>query len=113
MRKAVIFLMFFVMRAGGAGADEPDPFLSVEQAKPYRERWQTCTAAVAKEKLGGTVPAERIADLAFERCKGREAALRSVLNRKLGAAPAERIVDDLRGLDRSLLIRVIEKLRSD
>ena len=113
MRKIVISLMFFLMGATGAVADEPDPFLSLEQAKPYRERWQTCTAAVAKEKLAGTLPAAGIADLAFERCKGREAALRSVLKRKLGTAPAERIVDDLRGLDRSLLIRVIEKLRSN
>jgi hypothetical protein len=93
-------------------ADEPDPFLSLEQAKPYRERWQTCTAAVAKDNLKGALRPEAVADLAFERCKAREAALRTVLKRRLGAASANRIVDDLRGLDRSLLIRVIEKLRS-
>lgn len=94
-------------------ADELDPFLSVEQATPYRERWQTCTAGIAKEKLGGTLPAAAVADLAFERCRGREAALRNLLKRRLGAASAGRIVDDLRGFDRSLLIRVIEKLRTN
>jgi hypothetical protein len=113
MRKIVVFIAFLSMGAAAARADEPDPFLTLEQAKPYRERWQNCTAAVAKENLSGTVPAAEIADRAFERCRAREAALRAVLRRRLGAASADRIVDDLRGFDRSLLIRVIEKLRSD
>jgi hypothetical protein len=113
MRKTVVFLAVCLVGAAAARADEPDPFLSLEQAKPYRERWQTCTASVAKEKLGGTLPPAAVADLAFERCKAREAALRNALKRRLGTAASNRIVDDLRGFDRSVLIRVIEKLRSD
>ncbi|MDQ4135144.1 MAG: hypothetical protein M3158_03070 [Pseudomonadota bacterium] len=112
MRKTFVFVAFLALGAGAALADEPDPFLTLEQAKPYRERWQTCTATAAKENLEGTLPAAEIADRAFEHCKAREAALRNVLKRRLGAASANRIVDDLRGFDRSLLIRVIEKLRS-
>lgn len=105
--------MFLAIGASAARADEPDPFLSLEQAKPYRERWQNCTAAVAKENLSGALAAPDIADRAFERCKAKEAALRGILKRRLGAASANRIVDELRGFDRSLLIRVIEKLRSN
>jgi hypothetical protein len=113
MRKTVILLVFLLLGSTHAAADEPDPFLSLEQAKPYRERWQNCTAAVAKENLSGTLPAAEIADLGFERCKARETALRNVLKRRLGTASADRIVDELRGFDRSLLIRVIERLRSN
>jgi hypothetical protein len=100
---------------GGAAAlaDEPDPFLSVAEAAPARERWQSCTASVAKEQLSGTRPAAAVADLAFDRCKTRETALRNLLKRRLGAASAERIVEELRSFDRSLLIRIIEKLRSN
>ncbi len=112
MLKTVGFLVLFALGGFSARADEPDPFLALETAKPHRERWQTCTASIAKENLTGTVPAAAVADLAFERCKAREAALRNVLKRRLGEASANRIVDDLRGFDRSLLIRVIEKLRN-
>jgi hypothetical protein len=113
MRKIFVLLGFLLAGAPAALADEPDPFLSLEQAKPYRERWQTCTASVAKKNLGGSLPAAGIADLAFERCKAAETALKNVLKRRLGAASADRIVADLREFDRSLLIRVIEKLRKD
>jgi hypothetical protein len=111
MRKIFVLLSFLLVGAPAARADEPDPFLSLEQAKPYRERWQTCTASVAKKNLSGTRPAAEIADLAFERCKAAETALRNVLKRRLGTGSADRIVTDLRGFDRSLLIRVIERLR--
>lgn len=113
MRKIVVLLVFLLAGPVAAVADEPDPFLPLEQAKPYRERWQTCTALVAKKNLSGSRPAPDIADLAFSRCKAAETALRDVLKRRLGSASADRIVADLRGLDRSLLIRVIEKLRSN
>ena len=113
MRKILVLLSFLLVGAPAARADEPDPFLSLEQAKPYRERWQTCTASVAKRNLSGSRPAAEIADLAFERCKAAEIALRNVLKRRLGVASADRIIGDLRGFDRSLLIRVIEKLRND
>lgn len=113
MRKIIVFLVISVMGATAALADEPDPFLSLAEAKPARERWQSCTASVAKELLGGNRSAEAIADLSFERCKARETALRNVLKRRLGTASADRVVADLRGFDRSLLIRIIERLRSN
>jgi hypothetical protein len=113
MRKILVLLSFLLAGAPAALADEPDPFLSLEQAKPYRERWQTCTASVAKKNLSGSRPAAEIADMAFERCKAAETALKNVLKRRLGTASADRIVRELRGFDRSLLIRVIEKLRND
>jgi len=112
MRKILVLLSFFLAAAPAALADEPDPFLSLEQAKPYRERWQTCTASLAKKNLSGSRPAAEIADLAFERCKAAETALRNVLKRRLGMGSADRIVTDLRGFDRSLLIRAIERLRN-
>jgi len=114
MRKIFVLLSFLLVGAAAARADEPDPFLSLEQAKPYRERWQTCTASsLAKKNLSSSRPAAEIADLAFERCKAAETALKNVLKRRLGMASADRIIADLRGFDRSLLIRVIEKLRND
>jgi hypothetical protein len=112
MRKIFVLLSFLLAGVPAALADEPDPFLSLKQAKPYRERWQTCTASVTKENLSGTRPAAEIADIAFERCKAAETALRNVLKRRLGTDSADRIVMDLRGFDRSLLIRVIERLRN-
>ena len=113
MRKIFVLLGFLLMGAPASLADEPDPFLSLEQAKPFRERWQACTASVAKTHLEGSRQAAEIADLAFERCRAAETGLKNVLKRRLGAASADRIVSDLRGLDRSLLIRVIDKLRTD
>jgi hypothetical protein len=113
MRKIVVLLAFSLFGATGSLADEPDPFFSLEQAKPYRERWQNCTASVAKQNLSGPRSAPVVADLAFERCKAQETALRNVLKRRLGAVSADRIVGDLRGFDRSLLIRIIDKLRAD
>ena len=112
MRKIFVLLSFLLVGAPAALADEPDPFLPLEQVKPYRERWQTCTASIVKRNLSGSRPAADIADIAFERCKAAEIALRNALKRRLGTASADRIVGDLRGFDRSLLIRVIEKLRS-
>ena len=113
MRKIIVLFAFSLLGATGSLADEPDPFLTLEQAKPYRERWQNCTASVAKQNLSGPRAAAAVADLAFQRCEAQESALRNVLSRRLGAASADRIVADLRGFDRSLLIRIIDKLRSD
>jgi hypothetical protein len=113
MRKIVVLFAFSLLGATSSLADEPDPFLTLEQAKPYRERWQNCTALVAKQNLSGPRSAAAVVDLAFQRCKAQESALRNVLRRRLGAVSADRIVADLRGFDRSLLIRIIDKLRSD
>jgi len=113
MRKILVLLAFSLLGASAAIADEPDPFLAVEQAKPYRERWQNCTASVAKENLSGVRPPADVADLAFARCKAHETALRNILRKRVGVASADRIVTDLRGFDRSLLIRIIEKLRGN
>ena len=111
MRKIIVLLGFLLVGGPASLADEPDPFLSVEQAKPYRDRWQNCTASVAKQNLSGSRTAADIADLAFERCKGPQTALKTFLARRLGSASADRVIEDLRDFDRSLLIRVIEKLR--
>lgn len=94
-----------------ARADEEDPYLSVSEAKPLRERWQDCTAAAVKRHLESSRGAEDIADLALSACKVRENALVNVLGRRLGTAAGRRIVGELRTYDRIVLIRIIERLR--
>ncbi len=92
-------------------ADEADPFLSVVEAKPVRERWQDCTASAVKRHIDTDRSAEAIADLALAGCRAREAALVNVLSRRLGMRAARRIVSELRGYDRIVLTRIIERLR--
>ncbi len=111
MRNSKLLLVLFLALSAVAIADEADPFLSVRKAKPYRERWQDCTAAEVKRSLRGTRSTEVVVDEAFASCKSREAALARVLRGRLGAASARRIVTDLRAYDRSVLIRIIERLR--
>ena len=111
MRILKLLLVFAFALSAGAIADEADPFLSVAEAKPYRERWQDCTASEIKRSLPGSRSVEAVVDEAFASCKGRETALGQVLRRRVGAASARRIVTDLRDYDRAVLIRIIERLR--
>src|SRR3712207_1549555 len=94
-----------------ARADEADPFLSVTEVTPARERWQDCTASAVKRHLDSNRPAEAIVDMALAGCRGREAAVVDVLRRRLGPSGARRIVSELRGYDRLVLTRIIERLR--
>ena len=115
MRIAVVYLMFLALVAlvsfTAALADEPDPLLSIAEAKPYRERWQDCAASAVERELRGARPAEAIVDAALMSCRDREAALARVLRRRIGASSARRIVEDLRAYDRLVLIRIVERLR--
>jgi hypothetical protein len=112
MRLVILCVAILFVVGTAARADEEDPYLSVTEAKPLRDRWQDCTAAAVKRHLESSKPAEDIADLALSSCKSRETALANVLGRRLGAAAARRIVADLRGYDRLVLTRIIERLRA-
>jgi hypothetical protein len=112
MRIVVLCIVISLLGSTAAGADE-DPFLSVSEAQPLRERWQDCAAAAVKRHLDRGEPAEAVADKALGGCKGREAALANVLRRRLGMAAARRIVDELRTYDRAVLTRIIERLRGN
>jgi hypothetical protein len=111
MRILVLCLVIPFFVASTARADEEDPFLSVSEAMPLRQRWQDCAAQAVKRHLDSERPAEAVADLAFAACKSREAALANVLGRRLGKAAARRIVTELRNYDRLVLTRIIERLR--
>ena len=111
MRKFAAVLSFCLLTGAPAWADEAEPSFLATAAKPLRDRWQGCTAAAVKAHLDSKRPAESIADLALERCKAQEAALGRALKAQLGQTRADRIVTDLREFDRSVLIRIIEKLR--
>lgn len=112
MRISVLCLLVSLMAGGWAHADEADPFLSVEAAMPFRERWQDCTAAAVKRQLDGQRPAEAVLDIAFRGCKARENALIKVLSRRLGPSGAQRVVAELRDRDRMALARIMERLRA-
>src|SRR3712207_5215576 len=103
MRILWFFLPLAALISTLAIADEPDPFLPVAEAKPYRERWQDCTASAIKRNLHAERPTEAVVESALASCKGREAALGRVLRRRVGSASARRIVADLRDYDRAIL----------
>ena len=44
-------LALFLVWRTAATADEPDPFLSVAEAKPFRERWQECTVSAVENRF--------------------------------------------------------------
>jgi hypothetical protein len=111
MRIIVLCLVFLFFLPPLARADEADPFLSVTEAKPFRDRWQECTASAVKRQLESSRSAERIADLALRACRSRETALVQVLSRRLGTASARRIVAELRTYDRLVLTRIIGRIR--
>jgi hypothetical protein len=111
MRIILLCMAILFVVGTPARADEEDPYLSVAEAKPLRERWQDCTAAAVKRHLESSRGAAEIADLALSTCKTRENALANVLGRRLGTAAGRRIVGELRTYDRIVLIRIIERLR--
>ena len=113
MRIIVLCIAISFVVGTGVLADEPDPFLSVEEAKPLREQWQDCAATAVKRHLDSDRSAEAIADLALGGCKKRETALANVLRRRLGLSAARRIVAELRTYDRQVLTRIIERLRGN
>jgi hypothetical protein len=113
MRIIVLCVAILLGVGTAARADEPDPFLSVSEAKPLRERWQDCAASAVKPHLDTSRSAEAIADMALASCKAREAALANVLRRRVGLAAARRIVAELRTYDRLVLTRIIERLRGN
>ncbi len=113
MRVIVLCMAVSFVVGTAALADEPDPFLPVIEAKPWRERWQDCAASAVKRHLDSSRSAEAIADMALASCKAREAALANVLRRRVGLSAARRIVAELRTYDRLVLTRIIERLRGN
>ena len=91
---------------------QPTPATLPADVQQSRDQWMQCTAAIAKAHLQSDRPAASIADVAVQRCRAQEQALRRILNRELGKAGATRIIELVRDTDRSNLIRAIEELRA-
>ena len=97
-------------------ADEPPPDIEElrsvsEKAKPLRDKWERCTALVVRSGLRTRAAPEALAGAALARCKPDEARLAAFLNRQIGRRVAKGTMAQLRELQRSNLILVIETLR--
>ncbi len=122
-----IVLAFALLTSASARADAPKPPAIPKPSSPQvqipspaalptdvqqlRDQWMQCTAA-AKADLRSSRPAEAVADAALLRCKAQEQPLARALNRQLGKEGADRVLEQVREMDRSNLIRAIEQLRA-
>jgi hypothetical protein len=97
-------------------ADEPAPDLEElqnvsEKARPLRDKWERCTALAVRSGLRSRAEPESLAGTALARCKPEEARLAAFLGKQVGPRTAKRTMAQLRDLQRSNLILVIETLR--
>ena len=91
---------------------EPSPAALPADVQQLRDQWMQCMAAAAKADLRSTRPAESVADVALQHCKTQEQPLARALTRQLGKDGAARVLERVREMDRTNLIRAIEQLRA-
>jgi hypothetical protein len=109
-RAFALLLVLFAAPSLPARADEPSEI--AEKAVPARDAWELCLATQARGSAETREHPAAAADRALERCRRRERSLERVLAGELGAAAAGRILAELRRLQRSSLMDVIEELRA-
>ena len=114
MRTAAAAVALILLATPSARGDEPvEPEAIAAAAKPLRDAWDRCLATAVKPRLGSDEPAETIADGALDRCRPREAALRTLLTRRVGPVRAGRILSEARDEIRAGLISTIETLKPE
>ena len=114
MRTAAAAVALILLAIAPAWADEPiEPEEIAAAAKPLRDAWDRCLATAVKPRLDSDDPADTIADGALDRCKPREAALRTLLTQRVGPVRAGRILSEARDEIRAGLISTIETLKPE
>jgi hypothetical protein len=107
-------LLSVTISAFCAYADEPDFKKLVEigsKAKPFRDAWEKCTAAVVRRELQSALIAEAVAQQALKSCHAQETRLRSVLKTRVGDRQARTVVEELRRGHEANLITIVDQLR--
>jgi hypothetical protein len=90
-------------------ADEADPLLVVEDAKPLTDAWEGCAASYAKARLSTKLSPESVADQALRHCEPKAAKLSRFLTTRVGRKSAGNVMLLLREKYRSGLVAAIKE----
>ena len=113
-RKGILagLLVGMMAAAVSAEADEFDPLVAYEAARPLNDHWQACAASFAKRRLRTKQSSVRIAAAALAHCSSQEERLRHFLAGKIGQRSARASVGLLHERYLSDLSAAVDTLRA-
>lgn len=106
------FLISSLAMSHQVGADEFDPLVVYQEARPLNDDWQACAASFVRSRLHARQTPETLAGEAFDHCRAKQAALRRFFIARIGAKAAANVMMVLRDKYRAGLTAAIEELRA-